>query len=255
MRLLRLSVEEMAYLLGLLGGEQEAGEFLRTILGEVEPKELTGRLLSAAHSLLARGWLVLVDGELRSLDPHVQMAVGGVLQSHYSLRFSKTVSGEEAVVTYFFKEPLITEYRIEQAVVCCLEAIPDWDTVLNRSIEFMQVPEGDQASVLGTLSADLLQRAREQAETGRKDDAVELLEQGGLSSFARPLAEDMAGARWRGSVLKFRPSPKNVVSDQGFLVLQGARQMWLFEITGQSDLVVLPGNRRNFCVLLEKMRE
>lgn len=255
MKLLRLSVEEMAYLLGLLGGEQEAGEFLRTVLGEVEPKELTGRLLSAAHSLLARGWLALVDGQLRSLDPDVQMVIRGVLQSHYSLRFSKTIFGEEAIVTYFFKGPLITEYRTEQAVVCHLEVIPDWGAVLNRGVEFMEVPEGDQASVLGTLSADVFQRAREQAETGRKDEAVELLEKGGLSSFARPLAEDMASARWRGSVLKCRPSPPGVVSNQGFLVLKAARQMWLFEITNQSDLVVLPGNRRNFRTLLEKMRE
>ncbi len=254
MNRIRLSIEEMAYVLGWLGGEQQAAEFLKPLLGEVDAKELTGRLLSAAHSLLARGWLVM-EGEEKALNPEVQILIGSVLQSQYSLRFSKIARGEETTTTCFFSGPLIVEYRLDQAVVCHLEVVPDRNDLFRRSAQFMQVPEGSQTSPLGTLSADALQDARAQAEIGKVHEAVKLLERGGLKTAAPLLAKDMASVQWRGWVLKFQPTSESVTSEEGFLVLQGPQQMWLFEITGPSNLNVLPGNQKNFRTLLGKLVE
>lgn len=254
MNLIRLSIEEMAYIFGWLGGEQEAAEFLKPLLGEVDPKELKGRLLAAAHSLLARGWLVM-EGEEKSLNPAVQTLIGSVLQSQYSLRFSKIAQGEETTTTFFFWGPFIVEYRLEYGVVCHLEVIPHRDSLFQRSVQFMEIPEGNETFALGTLSANALQDARAQAEIGKREEAVEILEKGGLSAVACPLAEDMASARWRGYVLKLRPASESVVSEEGFLVFRGPQRMWLFEIRGPSDLTLLPGNHKTFQMLLQKLVE
>jgi hypothetical protein len=47
----------------------------------------------------------------------------------------------------------------------------------------------------------------------------------------------------------------SVIAEEGFLDLQGTQQMWLFGITGSSNLNVLPENQKNLRTLLRKLAE
>ena len=259
MNSIRLSIEEMAYLLGVLGGGVQAGQFLRTTIGEKDDKEIEGRLISAAHSLLARGWLILENNQQKKIDGEIQRVLEQMLGSSYSLRFSKIQKGKEDIVAYFFHDSKILEHRIDSGAVCCLEAMNSWDDYFQRSASFLEIPDTIQflekeESII--LPADLLQSVKEEAEKCDGKSAAERLVKNHVPpSVANLLAEDMAIVNWRGSGLKTSPKGDKVDSEGGFLILKGQRRMWFFEIIlpKQDHVRILPASKEGFRSLLQKL--
>lgn len=256
----RLSIEEMAYLLGMAGGSQQSGIFLRLTYSDMGTEELEGRLLSAAHSLLARGWLILDESKKR-ISPELQIYLDYLLKSDYSIRVSKIVPGsEEQVVNYFFHTGAVVEQRLEHGVVIHLELIHDRENVFHRIQTLLEIPEnsGSEVGEVGRIHADRLQEAKELAERGKRKEAVKLLADEGLdSALAEELAAEIANAQWRASILKLIPHMERVTSGGGFLALPGPTRPWLFDVTSHEPPLarILPGNRTTLWELYLKLIE
>lgn len=263
MKSLRLSVEEMAYLIGMAGGSQQAGAFLRLVTGDLDPGELQGRLLAAAHSLLARGWLRLDERQQKHVASELQGYLDHLLNSDYSLRFSKIVQGQEQIVTIFVRGSSFLGEYLEHGVVICLEWIPDQEEVVERACAFLEFASAISHDVVGgreirDIRADVLQKSRELAEQGKTYEAFELLVRAGLDQvLAEELIAEMAQALWRATALKLRPIAERVVSESGFLLLRGAHHTWIFEVLSQEPpmIRILPGDRKTFRSLVSKMMQ
>ncbi len=258
MGVLRLSIEEMAYVMGVLQGSSQAGAFLKSMIGEREQKEIEGRLIAAAHSLLAHGWLSLEDEHL-NLNDDLHAKILHLAESSYSIRMSKTVRGREEIVSYFFRGGQIIEFRLENAVVSCLETIDDRESFLNRARTFWEISadvQEERLSEEAIVPGDILDIVRKDAETGKKERALELLVSKGVKeSTGAQLVNDMESANWRGSILRMEPNGDLVSAERGFLLLKGMERLWLFALVEKPtpEVHIFPGNSRTFHELLMEL--
>ena len=156
---LRLSVEELAFAIGAIGEAETAGAFLRVLLGTRCREEIDGRLLSASHSLIARGYLTFdLSEKERELDKQLAELVGVLAGCDFSIRCGRSVQDGEDVHSYFFKGDAIVEHRLSMDVVSELEHLPSADIAMKRSLVFFGLGEADsrkKTDEIGVLPADL----------------------------------------------------------------------------------------------------
>jgi len=248
----RLSIEELAFAMGILGGANVASGFLIATLGEKSQPELEGRLYAAGHSLMARGCLEL-EGETKQLDKTLSDMVSLLLENKFSIRCSRSAGGVEQTLNYFFRDKIIIEHRSFQEVVCQLGIISGTQALLELSKRFYSLPQkaptGNQIEAAGIVPASLLERARVGISDVPQNQINLLFQEAGISvDHAKNLADDLYNPEYRGSVIRIEKENGQFVSNQGFLLLKGMQRFWILEILSQDPTMarVFPGTDQRY---------
>jgi hypothetical protein len=229
----RLSIEELAYLMGALGEPDIAGGFLVVLLGELTPSETEGRLYAASHSLMARD-LLHVDtttGEQEICEPLADM-VRGIVYHDFSLRCSYVETGIERSAAFFVSENRIVQHVLEQQVVSNIEFAPTLENAAERCAHLFGlklVPQAtSMAKPLGAIAPSLLDEASALDPTTSLQQMIDTFAGGGLSlPVAEEVADDIVHQHSRGSVLwTARPNEEQEVTQRGMLLLRGRERFW-----------------------------
>jgi len=243
-RSVRLSIEELAFAMGVLGGVETASGILQAVLGQREKAELDGRLYAAGHSLMARGLLTVdVPAQSKELDSALGRMVEVMLASDFTLRYSRATHGQEEVLNHFFRQGRIVSERVIQDVVCELAVLGSADEALEEGRLFFGLPAGGRATgateSAGIIAADLLDQIRQETSKSSIGQLAQRLQEAGLAAQpARMVAEDLLVPEYHGAVLRVDNVSGNPVSERGFLILKGQRRFWLLELKQQEPAVL-----------------
>ena len=242
----RLSIEELAYALGVMGGEEAASVFLLSLLGERPQREMQGRMLAAAHSLAARELLDFdEDAGIRGLSPALAATVAPLLQHSSVIRCSRNAGAQEAVLSLYFGSDGVSAQSLRRSIVVHLERL-DFADALERAVAFFDLPAvNGRDAALGSVAATLLEQARHVCDAVQRESfAAQFAAEGLPDGTAVALAHDLSHSAARGSVLRITVEGDRPVASAGFLVLHAAARAWLFEpVQSDAEVVrVLPGH-------------
>ncbi|MDQ2806777.1 MAG: hypothetical protein M3Z04_07660 [Chloroflexota bacterium] len=257
----QISVEELAYALGVLGGVGVAGGFLRSVLGDRDRRELDGRLLSAGHTLMARGYLDLnLVTQTTHIDPALRAAVLPLINNQFSIRCSYAAGNGEQVLAYFSQKPIIIEHKLVQGVISHLDLVPDWATVADRSYRFFDLPltrADDQGfHPVGNVPINYLYRPQTQENASSPDTlTLQLQREGLLPLIAQQLAQDIVESEAHSSVIRTQTGPAGLTADRGFLILRSWQRWWLLDLQPQNSSVVIvyQGTRSLYNTLFQRL--
>lgn len=235
----RLSVEELAFAMGFLGGTEVAAGFLDTVFGKQNKDNLSGRITAASHSLIARGLLKLdLAANNNELDEELAQLVRTMMEAGHSVRAQRMFNGQEATLTCFVHDGVIAAHELALGVVAQLESLADQDTLLQRMIDFVQPPDGETAvsPPLGQISAETLQSVRQFASQKKADQIKSALADTLPEKLAAELAKDLQRGHitW-GSILSLQTTSGDadtpLESNEGILYAAVTPQkLWLFQL-------------------------
>jgi hypothetical protein len=287
-----LSIEELAYAMGILGGAEAAGAFLamanRQGPGEVglQPDQVRARLMAASHSLIARQLLCVdVKCSTTTLEPAFEGTVKALLQNRYSLVCSASGPQGDLAVTYFFTQnegaqpgAVIVAWS-ELEVVSHLDRLDGPDAVASHLCAVFDLPgishtfSWETPAPDGKISVQALETARLKLAR-HPGEAVQTLEDGGLSPLlAGQLTNDLLACVLRGSLFVTgrpqtdgTPPPERAAggASEGLLFLKGQQHLWLFDLQPsaqptaplEADVYrtdLLPGSPSIFPILLRRL--
>ncbi len=232
---LRLSVEELALMLTYIGQDELARDMLAVQLGtELTGTEVRARIVSAGHSLMARGLLqVGADGHVALAEPLLHVAR---ILSHadYSLRYTRTTPEDAFALTYHFVDSSILEHEIEQGVLHRLSDVQNPSAAINGGLDFFGVDRAQPFECLPVeIPSDVLNEVTDEEDVSI---ILQRLEASGVPTETRTLlAEDLQGTEYRGTALRIEYgeglAPR---TDRGLLLLQGSVRLWLL-LPGERD--------------------
>lgn len=233
MQKVKLSIEELAYALGVMGGQDVAGGFLLAILGERSPDEIKSRLLAASHALIARDLLALnLDTKSKQLNPELVKLIMPLIANRFSLRCSRSEKGMETLLNFYFGD-VVVEYRSENEIVTAIELLPAANMVYDRIGRFFELGRHDGANPAprAIVPASLIESLKDEADSLTEQEIRIRLVGGGIEELAaRDLASDFKNVEFRGSVIRIEPRNGETVANEGFLILKSLARGWLFEI-------------------------
>lgn len=251
----RLTVEEVSLLLSLLGQPGMGRDLLVAQLGPgMTADDARSRLLAGGHSLIAEGHAaVTADG--RILLSRDLADIGKVLiDAPWSLRFTRSYQNAEFLLTYHFAGGQIYQHELEQGVVHCIETVEP-GRIADEAMRFYELGQAETAFAAARLPGPLFN------ELMQKSDAAEIaaaLRATGVSDdFAAALAQDLARAEYRGSMLivHYRDD-RSPVSDAGYLVLRSKSRSWLVDLTeaaATDTVTVEPGSENTLRAAVAKL--
>lgn len=260
--MLRLSVEELAFAMGFLGGADVAASFLETILGKQNKDNLSGRVTAASHSLIARELLTLdlVTGENR-LEETFSQLVRAMMESGRSIRIQQMADGQEATLTCFVHDGILAAHELELGVVSILEKLPGKDALLQRLMDFVAPPEETAVSPpVGQISTDTLQIVRQFAAQNKTNDVKSALAGHLSGEVVEELTADLRKDHiaW-GSILSLVTSSRDantpVESNEGILYAAIPREkLWLFQLkANEPTCTVFRGSKAQLNAQLQQL--
>ena len=229
-----LSIEELAYAMGVMGGTDTATGFLLGLLGPRPPLEVEGRLLAAAHGLVARGYLDFDASTSASwLTGDLANIVELMIHSDYSLRLSRVTERGEEVGTLYVSDKGLVFHQVLKGVALRVEPIADLETAQDRCLTFFDLPDvnGDSSSTSVKIPTSMLDTIRQSL---REENTEALVDELVLHQVDRKWAiqfvEDLRNESMRGSIVRLEIQHDEVVSQRGMLILKGLQRSWLFEM-------------------------
>ena len=237
-RELRLSLEEVAVLLNLLGHTQLAGETLRAQTGDIPPDEARGRLLAANRSLAARGVLQL-DGDQLRIDPAHAHLLAPLADNRFVLRCAVREPGRsEQALVFYVRDDLVVEQRIEHSVAHSFRPLAGRPDAAVECLVFLGLTDLKPftAAPFG-LTAAQFDEARALAAAGAAQ-AESYLRERGVDDATIPLfVDDLAHQRRRGAVVRLEiDTVGGSIRDDGFLALVGqSGRAWLLIAENGAD--------------------
>jgi hypothetical protein len=245
----RLSVEELALILSL-SGEQEMGRLLiEAQLGEMQPEEIDSKLYTAAHSLLARGWINMTESLEFELSKRMELIFHVLTNAKFSLQYRRTFEDGEFTLTYHFFNHSIYEHAIEWGVVHQIKRVSGVEAIVQGGMDFFdmeqQKPFRAEELRLPYIEFEVI------SEMEGEDEIVsKLVSAGAPEKMGDLLAEDLLHTRFRGGILRIEyPEGEEPQSDFGLLTLQGPDRLWLLRIEddhGEAMLNIMPGTKKAF---------
>lgn len=232
-RFYELSIEEVAYAMGVLGGTEVATGFLLALLGERPRLEIEGRLLAASHALVARGYLDFnPDTGEKWLEQDLKTTIEPMVKNDYSLRCSKATESGEEVITFFVASDMLIKHHLQRSVVSVIETLPDWKVAVGELVSFFELSRKDaENDLIATVPGSLFDLLRLDALLESARDAMAALMKHGVSeSEADTLLNDLQNSVYRGSIVKLGSKEERTASDKGLLLLKGRNRPWLFVI-------------------------
>jgi len=214
----RLSVEEVAFAMGLFGDYEIAAGYLMTTLGQMEKENLSGRLAAASHSLLARELFRMKSEEDGELVEDLARLVQAMTLAARSVRCEQRSPTSEQAMTCFVHRNDIVYHALEQNVVAELKPLGNANDVLQTIIDFVDMEtEGAISEPLGTTYVTSFLNP---------SDAQQL-----VADFVDP------SITW-GSILFLETATgKNdapLLANDGVLYALASERLWLFLISTQT---------------------
>lgn len=238
-----LSIEEVAFALAAAGDSDGAAGFLQSLVGNLSPDQLSGRLTAASHSLLARGILTIdLSNQQSSMSTDLARIVSVFTNATSSIRCTKTVNAGEMTVTYFFDRDGCLEYVVEQGVVSHLTLFDAHTDVLSRIIDFVECRKSGRAQVWGKVSGESLQimrrMASERDETRLKQHIQQRLDHAAVDALATSMLDGQA--IW-GAVLLLTTTSTSpeIEANKGIFYLNTRDTTWLFDATGNDAMLTV----------------
>jgi hypothetical protein len=254
---IRLSTEELALVLAQAGQAVSSRQLIASRLGRVPSEaEFEAITLTAAHGLLASNGLALdTDGGML-IDPALQRIAGVFTAAELSLRLSRAEEGGERLATYHVTGAGALEHLVEYGTVHVLRELAHRDAVLDAGVDFFGV--ADAAPFTAAPFALPLAALSGVASEHNAESFAQRLQQSGVpAASATLLAEDLAGAQYRGSALRVEYDEGQPISEQGLLLLRGPRRLWLIR-HGDQKVTLMAGTveafRREVAPLLQPGR-
>jgi len=237
----RLSVDEWAAALSFCGHVETGKKLLYTYFGELSELEVKTKLLTAAHSLIARDLLAPTKENKMILAKELEFAANLLDSCDYSLRFTKTSKKIEDHLTLHFHSNRYFEHRIIDGVVHKLTELTSKDEIPDIGWGFLelQTTKGFKAES-HELELALFDELRKEFDP--KLLGNQLIETGMSKKEAKLLAEDFVNERFRGSVLRVEyPGGDEMIADEGFLILLGEKRSWIISyfVHDETDLIKL----------------
>lgn len=223
----RLTVEEIALLFSLRSDPESARNFLIAQIGrDLSPDEVRGRLKAAGRSLVAQNLLSIGDDASINMSPTMQAVAEILMAAEYTLRFDRTQSATTTRATFHRKNGVFYRHSVDKAQgIHTLQVADGRDEILRVGRDLFSLPFGQDPA--GTASRIALNPG-EIAGLGNFDGAQAALVSAGLPpDTAQAFAVDLAGADFRGDVLKVEYNNGTPTADQGFLILGGPLRRWM----------------------------
>ena len=229
-----LSIEEVAYALGLLGGPETAATYLQNLLGERPADEINGRLLAASHALVARGLLTFdMETTAKELDADFGRVIEDLARAQCVLSLTQRTAQARTAADLYFHGEMVIEQRIDRAVVAELEALPGRAQATARILAFFGV-EADatdaHSAALAAFPASLLSQVKRSDAHGL---AALLQAEGVGASIATQFANDVAATISRGNILQTRPlmeGAARIEVQSGVLLMRSPARSWLVHL-------------------------
>lgn len=240
---LSLSIEEVAFALAVAGDSDVAAGFLQSLVGDLSPDQLSGRLTAAGHSLLARRILTIdLSNQQSSMSTDLARIVSVFTSASSSIRCTKTLNAGEMTVTYFFDRNGCLEYVVEQGVVSHLTLFDSHSDVLNRILEFVECRESRRARVWGKVNGESLQIMRrlasERDELSLKRHIQHSLDDAVVDALVASMLDRQA--IW-GAVLLLTTTSASpeIEANRGVFYLNTQDTSWLFDATDNSAMLTV----------------
>ena len=232
-----LSIEEVAFALGHVGGADTAAGFLSTLIGQRPSDELTGRLTAAGHSLLARGLLLPAPSSAgATLIPELRQAMESMVRGDNVLRVTVTTTEREQVVTFFLMDSGAVRHELKQGVVSELVLLPDGETV-QRSVAELVAPDGlsfTTTGPVGRIAAAQLRELRQKANSASPAELASWLAETLPRDLALELSAVMchASATWSATLHLVTNEIGSVEASRGIFTVFVPERGWLFDMSG-----------------------
>ena len=224
---LRFSIEEVAALLAVSGWSEMGQALLVSNFGELSSDELRGRMIAANHSLYARGHLVLKENKQQVAEETFPV-IAALGQAKRTIRASKSAEFGEDLRVYYFYQDRWTENAVQDGVVYTFqsERSPE-DIEAALSAFFTPVFLGWRKSEPVPLANTLL-TGLPLADRRSPEAVLAFINQTASGHpYAQALAQDFAGASWRGSLVWVESESAGSLGMRGTLLVQGAERLWL----------------------------
>lgn len=262
-QLFKLSAEEVAFVMATLGQAELAAAYLKSIIGDVHPDNLTGRLTAASHSLMARDLFMLdLDAGDAHLDTALESAFRVMLDADHLIRCTRSASpppAEEQLMLFIQGDQVVAN-RIQLEVLSHVETMTRAG-LADQLFDFIgaeKTRKGGEES-LGMISTDTLQVVRREAETRPAEPVVARLTADLPVAVAEEIVADFANpaAKW-GSIVRLvsqETADQQGDSTAGLLYTVLPDHLWLFHIAPDNQAVahIYRGHRDRLRSLVEQM--
>lgn len=223
-----LSVEELILAMYVIGRQEAAAGLLQLSFDPMSDQELEIRLLTAGHSLAARGWLTVDEqAGTKELDAGLTAAILPLCEAAYTLRFTKQAQGEEvAMGIHVAADGQLTVHRLEKGFIHRMEVLSGPDEILGAVQSFFELTwqEHSDETFETTVRQELEQTAAQEAE-----ELETLLADSGMPEPLKGwFAEDLTESEDWWTVLRVEyTEEREPQAERGFLLLSGKERFWL----------------------------
>ncbi len=239
---IRLSLEELSVVIGLIGFPEVAKGLLYGQLGEISEDEEKGRLYAANHTLLAKD-ILKTQGSQTRLSEIIVRLVSPLISNEYSIRGSLGGAGRaEEVLTYYVRGEKLVEHRLILGVVNELTYIKSSEGIAEGYSHFFDIEKCELFDCASfSISSSQLEEAKSKAATAEDNAHSFLIKAGVPDKAGQLLAEDLHQPDYRGSVIRVSSVENQALnSDEGYLLLKGmSGRAWLMDIQIDNDKPIL----------------
>ena len=235
-----LSVEEIVFLMGYVGGVEAAAGYLTAILGQLPAEELMGRITAASHSLLSRGLLTVDTANTITLNPVLDQCIHAIVNGEDTIRYSTMAAGVEKTVTFFLSGTSPVRHELEQDVVSHVQLLKSNEELVEQLFELVQDDRpiiNNGSTPVGVIGAEQLRQARLTSDSSSVAELAAELRQKLPGSVAEAVAVTMknSSTQW-GTVMRLEPGPGEVVeANKAFFTATEQTGGWVFDLTANSN--------------------
>lgn len=240
---IRVSLEELALLLNLMGHSVVAKGLLVSQLGDISVEEERGRLLAANHTLLAKNIMKLDEGQLH-IDPAYTNLLSILIDNDFAVRcFAASEGGFLQTLTYYIEGERIVEQRIDHGAVHSFRAVfslSEATEAIGALLELDAI-RSHESGASKLSQAELQALTEDQPDAARASDRLQAL--GWTKEAADSFAEDNFSRHRRAGLLRAVMNPEQATTlERGFMLLTGKfGRSWLmsFDGNGENDLLLI----------------
>ncbi|MGB9620495.1 MAG: hypothetical protein ACPL7K_08800 [Armatimonadota bacterium] len=231
-----LSIEEVAFALGYVGGADTAAGFLSTLIGQRSADELAGRLTAAGHSLIARGLLVPAPASPgATLASELRQAAESMVKGDNVLRVTVTAAERDQVVTFFMSNSGAIRHELNHGVVSELVLLPNIESV-QRSIANLIAPDRISSGAtepVGRMNAAQLRELRQKAGNASPAELASWLAGSLPFHIATRISTVMsdAASTWSATLQLVTNEIGSVESNRGIFTVFMPEEGWLFDMS------------------------
>lgn len=254
---LSLSTDEMALVYSLLNLPTFGMRMLRDAYGDIQAPQIQEKLVTASHSLMARGIVGISDKGTVILDRILEKIFTPLIRFNNIIQTLENNSGKEGIITatdyYIGKDGWFSSHEIDMGVIHHLfhgEVASLSKFIINR-LSFPSIVAVDFELTINATKPSLKMSAYPELEQMGAEKALKKLEKFGVdTSIAMALVEAIYEPVRKGSVVLVDASSETIEKKDlnktgaGFFWLIGEKSSWIMAFERGDEnatALILPG--------------